>query len=170
MQWTCFHGQVLDYKKDIQINTATTWPTVMSLQQYSAITGEQQFTPALKEIAGADGLLKVYANGTFDYTIRGVHARISVQWDYEAPAGTGDTHYSLVRGSKAELMILQDKEQQYKPVLYIHPLSTDTAQMKTAFRRLEQKYPGIALKESTHGWEVVIPEQLVKVMNGYLQN
>ncbi|WP_436487681.1 putative oxidoreductase C-terminal domain-containing protein [Chitinophaga sp. ARDCPP14] len=162
VQWTCFPGQVLDYKKDIHIDTAITWSTGMSLPQYSAITGEQQFTPDLEEIADAGGLLEVYANGAFDYTIRGVHARISVQWDYEAPAGTGDTHYSLLRGSKAELMILQDKEQQYKPVLYIHPLSADTVQMKTAFRTLEQKYPGIGLKESAYGWEVVIPEELVK--------
>jgi len=162
VQWTCFPGQVLDYKKDIHIDTAITWPTGMSLTQYSAITGEQQFTPALEKIAGAGGLLEVYANGAFDYTICGVHARISVQWDYEAPAGTGDTHYSLLRGSKAELMILQDKEQQYKPVLYIHPLSADTAQMKTAFRTLERKYPGIGLKESAYGWGVVIPEELVK--------
>jgi predicted dehydrogenase len=162
VQWTCFPEQVLDYKKDIHIDTATTWPTAMSLSQYSAITGEPQFTPALKEIVDADNLLKVYANGAFDYTIRGVHARIAVQWNYEAPVGTGDTHYSLLRGSKSELIILQDNEQQYKPVLYIRPLSADTARMKAAFRTLEQKYPGIALKESTKGWEVAIPESLVK--------
>ncbi|WP_363439712.1 putative oxidoreductase C-terminal domain-containing protein [Chitinophaga ginsengisegetis] len=162
VQWTCFPEQVLDYKKDIHIDTATTWPTAMSLPQYSAITGELQFTPALKALTDADGQLKVYANGAFDYTIRGVHARVSVQWNYEAPAGTGDTHYSLLRGSKAELIILQDEEQQYQPVLYIHPLPADTVQMKAAFRALEQKYPGIALKECERGWEVVIPEALVK--------
>lgn len=162
VQWTCFPEQVLDYKKDIEVDTATTWPTAMSRQQYSAITGEPQFTPALEETADANGGLKVYANGSFDYTIRGVHARITVQWDYEAPAGAGDTHYSLLRGSKAELVILQDKEQAYTPVLYIRPLSADTAQMKAAFYTLAQKYPGIALEESVHGWKVVIPESLVK--------
>jgi hypothetical protein len=34
--------------------------------------------------------------------------------------------------------------------------------MKAAFHTLAQKYPGIALKESVHGWEVMIPEPLVK--------
>ncbi|WP_089904108.1 putative oxidoreductase C-terminal domain-containing protein [Chitinophaga arvensicola] len=162
VQWTCFPEQILDYKKDIHIDAATTWPTVMSLPQYSAITGEPRFTPALQQELTPDSMLKVYANGAFDYTIRGVHARIEVQWNYEAPAGTGDTHYSLLRGSKAELVILQDKAQQYKPVLYIRPLTTDTATLKAQFQTLTHKYPGLTLKESPEGWEVVIPEALVK--------
>lgn len=162
VQWTCFPEQVLDYKKDIHIDTATTWPTMMSLPQYSVITGEQQFTPALQSLLTPDSLLKIYANGAFDYTIRGVHARISVQWNYEAPAGTGDTHYSLLRGTRAELMILQDQEQQYKPVLYIRPLTADVATLKAQFQTLTHKYPGITLKESVHGFEVVIPEALTK--------
>lgn len=162
VQWTCFPDQVLDYKKDIHIDTATTWPTMMSLPQYSVITGEPQFTAALQPLLTPDSLLKIYANGAFDYTIRGVHARISVQWNYEAPAGTGDTHYSLLRGTKAELVILQDQEQEYKPVLYIRPLTTDVATLKAQFQMLTHKYPGIALKESVHGFEVVIPEALTK--------
>ena len=39
----------------------------------------------------ADGTLHVYANGEMTYRIRGVHARVSVLWNYEAPAGAG--HY-----------------------------------------------------------------------------
>ncbi|NLR57385.1 oxidoreductase [Chitinophaga polysaccharea] len=180
VQWTCFAEKVLDYQKDIQVISATTWPTVMTLQQYSDVTGERQFTPALQESVGKDSLLNVYANGAFDYTICGVHARIAVQWDYEAPAGTGDTHYSQIRGSKASLVIRQDKEQNYKPVLYIVPVSTDTAytqQMKAAFQRVERQYPGIALKSAGEAWEVVIPQQyatqheslFAQVMQQFLQ-
>ncbi|MEC5145094.1 putative oxidoreductase C-terminal domain-containing protein [Chitinophaga sp. 212800010-3] len=165
VQWTCFPGQVLDYRKDIHVDSATTWPTVLNLHQYSEITGESQFSPALKEVTGKDSLLKVYANGAFDYTIRGVHARISVQWDYEAPAGGGDTHYSLLKGSKAALVIRQDKEQQYQPVLYIEPATTGagyTSQLQAAFAKLESSYPGIALKPAGKSWEVVIPGHYIK--------
>lgn len=165
VQWTCFPEQVLHYKKDIHVDTATTWPTVMSAAQYAAITGGAPLTPALAAMAGKDSVLKIYANGAFDYTIKGIHARIAVQWDYEAPAGTGDTHYSRIQGSKAALLIKQDKEQHYLPVLYISPVSSDAAylqQMQTAFHALAQQYPGIALKPAGSDWEVVIPEQYVK--------
>ena len=165
VQWTCFPEQVLDYKKDIHIDTATTWPTTMSVAQYSGITGGAPLTRALTAMTGKDSLLKIYANGSFDYTIRGVHARIAVQWDYEAPAGAGDTHYSRMQGSKAALVIKQDKEQNYLPVLYISPVSADVAyteQLKAQFHTLEQKYPGIALKAAGKDWEVVIPEVLIK--------
>lgn len=162
VQWTCFPEQVLDYKKDIHIDTATTWPTPMSISQYRDITAAAPLTPALAAMMGSDSLLKVYANGSFDYTIRGVHARIAVQWDYEAPAGTGDTHYSRIQGSKAALVIRQDKEQNYLPVLYISPVSSDAAylqQLKEQIQTLERKYPGIALKAAGKDWEVVIPSQ-----------
>jgi hypothetical protein len=137
----------------------------MRVSQYSEITGGAALTPALAAMMGKDSSLKIYANGSFDYTIRGVHARIAVQWDYEAPAGTGDTHYSRMQGSKAALLIKQDKEQNYLPVLYISPVSADAAyaeQLKTQFHTLEQKYPGIALKAAGKDWEVVIPEALMK--------
>ncbi len=38
------------------------------------------------------------ANGEFTYSLRGVHAKVSVKWAFEAPAGAGDTHDSLLRG------------------------------------------------------------------------
>lgn len=162
VQWTCFPGQVLDYKKDIHIDAATTWPTAMSRAQYRDITGGAPLTAALAATAGDDGLLEIYANGSFDYTIRGVHARITVQWDYEAAAGAGDTHYSRIQGSKAALLIRQDKEQGYLPVLYISPVSPDAAymeQLSNGVAALAQRYPGIALKAAGRDWEVVIPRE-----------
>ena len=66
----------------------------------------------------ADGSLHIYANGEIDYAIRGVHAKISVLWNFEAPAGGGDTHFSVMRGSRANLVIRQGKTQNYQPALY----------------------------------------------------
>jgi hypothetical protein len=54
-----------------------------------------------------DGVLQTPANGEFTYTLRGVHAKVSVLWNFEAPAGAGDTHDSLLRGTKASLHIRQ---------------------------------------------------------------
>ena len=38
-----------------------------------------------------DGMLKVYSNGEINYKLRGVHAKVSVIWNFVAPEGTGDT-------------------------------------------------------------------------------
>ena len=57
----------------------------------------------------------MYANGRIDYAVRGVHARVSVVWNYEAPPGAGDTHYSLMRGTRASLVIRQGEEQAFTP-------------------------------------------------------
>jgi hypothetical protein len=112
----------------------------------------------------ADTLLKVYANGEINYQVRGVHAKTSVIWKYKAPEGTGDTHYSIMRGSKANLVIRQDKDQQFKPTLYIEPVakSKDAKYETTLNEQLKTivaKYPGVELKTAKNGWEVIIPEK-----------
>ncbi|MBC9929504.1 putative oxidoreductase C-terminal domain-containing protein [Chitinophaga qingshengii] len=166
VQWTCFPGQTLDFHHDIKIDSARRWATTMTFQQYADITGQPQYPDYLLKNVDKDSILHVYANGAFDYTVKGVHANISVTWNYQAPEGTGDTHYSLLRGSKASLVIRQGAEQQYKPVLYIESAEHhNTAYAKTVadhIASLAQKYPGLALKANDNGWEVIIPEALAK--------
>jgi hypothetical protein len=85
-----------------------------------------------------------------------------VIWKYKAPDGTGDTHYSIMRGSKANLVIRQDKDQQYKPTLYIEPVGKDSNYEKSLneqIKTIAAKYPGVELKAAKNGWEVIIPEK-----------
>src|SRR5690606_23771027 len=108
-----------------------------------------------------DTILKVYSNGEINYKLKDVHAKVSVTWGYRAPEGAGDSHYSIMRGTKANLIIEQGKEQGYKPTLYIEPLRNDKnyeSTMKVAVDRIKVKYPDLNIKKSTKGWEVVIPD------------
>ena len=73
-------------------------------------------------------MLQAPANGEFTYTLKGVHARVSVTWEFEAPPGAGDTHFSVMRGTKASLTIKQGAEQGYKPVLYVDRSSSVPAE------------------------------------------
>lgn len=66
-----------------------------------------------------DDGLNVFSNGEMVYRIKGKHAKVSVIWNYQAPEGTGDTHYSMMRGTKCNLIIQQGLEENFKPVLYI---------------------------------------------------
>jgi predicted dehydrogenase len=162
VQWECFPDQVIDYRKDIRILSARRWPTVISPAQFQAVTQLKEFPAWLRKDAQPDGTLQVYANGEINYTLRGAHAKVSVLWNFEAPVGAGDTHYSVMRGAHANLVIRQGKEQAYQPVLYIEPLATiDTATFATTLERalpqVQTKYPGVGLKRSDRGWEVTVP-------------
>jgi predicted dehydrogenase len=161
VQWECFPGVTVNYKKDIHMDNAKRWATVITPAQFKQSTQLDQFPDYLQQYVKADAL-NVYANGSFDYTIKGVHARVAVTWNFEAPAGGGDTHYSIMKGTKANLVIRQGAEQQYKPVLYIEPVDNSAAyerSLTAAIDQLAEKYEGLAVKKVSNGWELVVPAQ-----------
>jgi predicted dehydrogenase len=163
VQWECFPEQVIDYTKDIQVNTAKRWPTEMSLSQFKTITKLDNLPEFLKNKVVNDSVLQVYSNGEINYTLRGVHAKTSVIWKYQAPEGAGDTHHSIMRGTKADLIIRQGADQQYKPTLYIEPIVITKEYVSTllnSFKAVQAKFPGVELKQLANlAFEVVIPEK-----------
>jgi predicted dehydrogenase len=162
VQWACFPDQTIDYQKDIHITTARRWPTDMRLSQFNAITKLSGFPDYLKKDVVQDSVLKVFSNGEINYQLRGVHAKVSVIWAYAAPAGGGDTHYSIMRGTKANLIIRQGAEQQYKPTLYIDPVAgnatTTEAALKTVLPAIQREFPGVDVQPQGTGWVVTVPE------------
>jgi predicted dehydrogenase len=162
VQWECFPEQVIDYRKDIRVLSARRWPTTISPAQFATVTQLESFPAWLRKDVQADGNLHVYANGEINYTLRGIHAKVSVLWNFEAPAGAGDMHYSIMRGGNADLIIRQGKEQGYQPVLYIEPAATTdplvfATTLDHALPRVQSKYPGVGLKHTDAGWEVTVP-------------
>ncbi|MGH7250002.1 MAG: putative oxidoreductase C-terminal domain-containing protein, partial [Minisyncoccia bacterium] len=138
------------------------WTTDMTLNEFKTITKLDSFPAYFKNIIVKDTVLPIFCNGSIDYTLRGVHARITVKWDYKAPDGSGDTHYSMLHGTKANLVIRQGPEQQYKPTLYIEPVTKDgsyTKGLDEQMKTINAKYPGVSLKKINAGWEVVIPDK-----------
>jgi hypothetical protein len=116
----------------------------------------------LKERLNADGALPCYANGAISFSLKGVHVKVQVKWNFQAPEGGGDTHFSVMRGSRASVFIRQGKEQRYKPELYVEPaLGTDVATLEDALARaivrLQTSYPGLAFEKTGTGWRIVIP-------------
>jgi len=84
-----------------------------------------------------------------------------VIWAYAAPPGAGDTHYSIMRGTRANLSIRQGAEQQYKPTLYIEPVGNNTglaASLKTVLPTIQREFPGVDVRPNAAGWVVTVPE------------
>jgi hypothetical protein len=154
---------VLDYNKDVALISAKRWPTNMTLSQFNAITKQSAYPEYLKKDLTNDSTLSVYSNGEINYTLRGVHAKVSVTWGYKAPEGTGDTHYSIMRGTRTNLIIKQGKEENYKPVLYIEPVNKKDADfekdLNEAVQTVQAKFPGIGIEKTAKGWKAVIPEK-----------
>ncbi len=162
VQWEAFPGVVLK-KEDIQINSSKRWTTPLTLEMFQKVTGLDSYPPYLeKDVQGS--LLRVYSNGEINYTIKGIHARVSVIWNFQAPEGTGDTHYSTMRGSTAELMIRQGAEEGFKPTLYIMPTFIESPDefrkaLESGTQKLAEKYPGIGIREIDEFlWVVDIPD------------
>lgn len=161
VQWECFPNKTLDYLQDIKLNNAKSWPTVITKEQFTELTKTAAIPGYLKKYSDAKNNIKVLCNGEINYTIKGIHAKVSVQWNYKASDGTGDTHYSIMRGTKANLIIRQGAEQQFKPALYIEPIANTAAFDKAAQKIVEKinlQYKGVSLKKNEKGWEVIIPE------------
>jgi predicted dehydrogenase len=117
VQWECFPEQILR-TSDINMVSARRWATLISKDEFKGVTGFDDFPGYLiKDVK--DERLNVFANGEMVYQIKGVFAKVSVEWKYQAPQGGGDTHYSVMHGTKCDLIIRQGAEENYLPTLYI---------------------------------------------------
>jgi predicted dehydrogenase len=117
VQWECFPEQILN-PSDIKMISAKRWPTFISKEEFKGVTGLNDFPDYLQNDV-RDGKLNVFSNGEMVYQIKGIIAKVSVEWRYQAPPGGGDTHYSVMHGTKCDLMIKQGPEEKFKPTLYV---------------------------------------------------
>lgn len=162
VQWEAFPNQTLDYTKDVNITSARRWTTDIPLSKFKTITKLDAFPDYLKKNVVSDSILKVSCNGEVNYKLRGVNAKTSVIWNYESKDGSGDTHYSIMRGTKANLVIKQGPEEQYKVTLYIEPARKDKAYedaATAAFINLQTKFEGVEFLKNEKGWTVSIPDR-----------
>ncbi|MGD0341903.1 MAG: putative oxidoreductase C-terminal domain-containing protein [Bacteroidales bacterium] len=162
IQWECFPDQVLD-TADIKMASAKRWPTVISKDEFRQVTGFEDF-PAFLQKDIKDGKLNVYSNGEMVYQIKGVWAKVSVTWKYMPPEGGGDTHYSVLHGSKCDLVIKQGPEEKYIPTLYIENvkglnMNDFTARLKTVLGAL----PYDSLQAESAGKDIL----MINIPNKY---
>jgi predicted dehydrogenase len=160
VQWEAFPEQIVK-PDDVNMLRARRWATPLTRAQFEGVTGAKDF-PAYLYGEIRDGSLQVFSNGEMTYRLRGVHAHVSVAWAYEAPPGGSDTHYSVMRGSKANLVIRQGAEQKFKPTLYVEN-ATDgerariESALEKAITRLRSTFPGIGWQREGDAWLVTVP-------------
>jgi predicted dehydrogenase len=163
VQWECFPAETLDFSRDVAVLAAKRWPTGITPAQLERLTQLPAFPEFLRKYVEPEGNLRVYANGEIDYRIKGVHAKVRVLWNYEAPPGAGDTHYSVMRGSKATLVIRQGAAEGWQPTLYIEPATSKVAAempalLEAAMPSVRAAFNGVDVERAGSEWRVLVPE------------
>jgi predicted dehydrogenase len=163
VQWMLFPDQPIDHRRDVQVAAAKRWPTVLTTAEFQKVTGEPEF-PAYLRPNVRDQKLDYFCNGQVSYSLRGIHVKLDVLWRYEAPAGTGDTHFAVFKGSRSRIEIRQGKEEKYRPELYVVP---NSAAEKNAIGQalakkihgLQGDFAGVASTDLGKEFRVDIPDQ-----------
>jgi predicted dehydrogenase len=163
VQWTLFPDQALDFRKDATVLRAQRWPTPIPRADFKRVTGQdvpEAWTPRMKEEA-----LEYFCNTLVAYTLRGAHVTLNVIWDWEAPAGSGDTHFAYYRGSRSRVEVRQGAAERFRPELYVVPnRAADKpavlAAVQARLQGLQDRYPGASVEDRGPELRIGIPERL----------
>jgi predicted dehydrogenase len=162
--WILFPDQSIDYRRDLQILAARRWPTVMRRADFQKVTGEPNFPGYLAANVQEDRL-NYFCNTLVSYTLRGIHIKLNILWDFEAEAGAGDVHLAVFRGSRSRVEVRQGKEQAFRPELYVVPeRGSDKADVLRAVRariaKLQADYPGVEVSDQGERLWIAVPDAL----------
>jgi predicted dehydrogenase len=162
VQWMLFPGIPLDYEKDIELIEARRWATRVPLDKFAKITGTDQFPRAIGEYV-KDDVLDYFCNGELIYRIKGVPVHLREIWYLDEPPGGKDTHRSLVKGTRSDLMIRQLPETGFKTELLVVPRE-DQEQVAEAIQKClvkwSDRYPGLSAVTEKNALLIEIPEDL----------
>jgi hypothetical protein len=97
------------------------------------------------------------------YKLRGIHVKLDVLWRYQAPAGAGDTHLAVFRGTRSRVEVRQGAEENYRPEVYVLPEPDLRPQVAAALEsrlaKLAGQWPGLAVEEAAPGTlRIAIPD------------
>ena len=138
---------------------------MQTFQDYNLRVAQTRFHSTNLAISVKDGRLEYFCNTCVDYTLRGVHVRIDIRWDYQAPPDASDTNRTVFRGGRSRVEVRQGKQENYIPEVYVVPnRPEDKAALGQALRRrldaLQPVYPGVTVEDAGEALRLVIPPAL----------
>jgi predicted dehydrogenase len=185
VQWTLFPNQAIDHRRDVRVLSAYRWPTMIPEADFRRVTASAGF-PASLAPRVKNGALEYFCNTYVAYAVKGVHTVLNVPWDWEAPAGAGDSHYAVYRGSRAKVEVRQSKADNYRTEVYVVPnAAADRSAVLAAVRvrvaALQEQWPGVAVDERHGEIHLSIPDtfrvgheahfaEVTRSFLGYLRN
>jgi hypothetical protein len=98
-------------------------------------------------------------NGIMDVELKGVSVRLNTVWNLEAPAGGGDMHRQVARGTKADIFVEQGPDTEFKALVLVKPQDMSAEEMKKLIenRMAELGYTDAAVSVYKDGRLLVTP-------------
>lgn len=152
--WQCFPAEGIK-TDDIAFTGSSHFPTLISLAEYRQSTGADSF-PSYLDYCMKNSTIAVMSNGRVNFKVKDIPVSIGVRWDFEAPAGSGDTFESEYTGSGASIRIIQDSTTDFKKKLI---LSASANSVTKAYERLKADFPSLAIEAYNNGsWAIDLDE------------
>src|SRR5258708_534592 len=142
--------------------SARQWPTVIPREIFSRVTGLDYFPEILHDRV-IDGALHYLCNAALSYRLRGIPVEIETLWGLEEPAGSGDLHRAIMRGSKAELIVDQGPETGFLTTLIVNPVEAGqafSAALTDTVAGMQTEFPGLGIEPAGAEFRITIPKSL----------
>ena len=164
VQWTLFPERAIDARADVRVLAAQRWPTWIPEADFKRVTNAPKFPDSLSKSV-KDGRLEYFCNTLVSYALRGVHTKLNVIWDWEAPEGSGDTHFAYYRGTRARVEVRQTRADKFLPELYVIPATPDVkadvfAAVQAKIKALQAEFPGVTAEDRGTELRVAVPAAL----------
>ena len=163
-QWLLESDRPYEYTQDVQLHRAQSWRTPVPLDLYQRSTGQSEFHPTLQLNVTGD-VLHYGCNGVIDYHLRGVSVRQTAEWRPVEPDGSGDQHHTVIRGTRADVVVRQGLETGFRAELHLRAIDdADAPSIQTLLAIRTQQwraaFPGLDVHPSDIGSQLDIPPSL----------
>ncbi len=161
-QWMTDGDQPFQYDRDVELLSARQWPTEVPRDVFTRITGLADFPEPLHTRV-VDGALRYLCNAEIRYRLRGIPVRLESLWNLTIPEGGGDTHYAVLRGTKATLVVDQGPGTHFLTELTIHPVAGGSGYaraVEAAVASLQGAFPGLGLETAGDALHLTLPKRL----------
>jgi len=161
-QWIIGGGEAFDCDRDVELLSARQWPTEVPRDMFRRITGLDDFPEVMRDRI-ADGVLSYLCNSAMRFRLRGITVAIKSRWALAIAEGGGDTHYVLVRGTAADLIVEHSERTHYVTELTVRPVEGGAgyaAALGSAIEWLEDAFPGLGIEPSAGEFRITIPHAL----------
>jgi len=146
----------------LELIAARRWATPVPRDLFARVTGTPDFPPEISDVV-RDSHLAYDGNAELTFRLDGVRVALDTRWDLSAPAGGGDIHRTIIRGTGAEIRVEQSEATGFRrrlSVLSRHEPDRLGAALERLADAWQGEHPGVTLSPSGAAWEIVVPRAL----------
>jgi predicted dehydrogenase len=146
----------------LELTTARTWATRVPRALFARVSGQAGFPDGLGD-AVSGGELAYRGNAELSFRLGAVTAALDTRWDLSARPGGGDTHRSVIRGTRGTILVEQSGDTRFRRRLSVVPRG-DESHVRAALTEIlaarQDRHPGLAVTWTGSACEIRVPEVL----------